>query len=111
MWWFLIRLVNVVSDSSVAMECETKVNIEGPPVKAVREAVRRRLTPQSALFKAVRECEQTATWLGPPKDPPSEVDEMEVEDVKLGLEFDANHAWNPKARHDQRDGKRPHKGK
>ena len=35
---------------------------------------------------------------GPPEDPPSEVDDTEVEDAELDLEFDANHAWNPSER-------------
>ena len=42
--------------------------------------------------------QQSATWPGLPKDPPVDVDEMEVEDAKLDLEFDAKHAWNPRER-------------
>ena len=34
--------------------------------------------------------QQAATWPGPPKDPPVEVDEMEVED--------ANPSWNARER-------------
>ena len=41
--------------ASVALECETDMKIEGPPVKAVPEAVRNRATPQSTLFKAAPE--------------------------------------------------------
>ena len=39
-------------EASVARECETDMNIEGPPVKAMPESVRRRPTPQSSHFKA-----------------------------------------------------------
>ena len=42
-------------DAGVALECEAKMNIEGPAVKAVPEAVRNSPTPQSSLFKAVPE--------------------------------------------------------
>ena len=63
-----------------------KMNIEGPPVKAVPESITRRHKPQSSNYKAVPEClrsralpprewtplQQTATWPGPPKDPPAE---------------------------------------
>ena len=82
-------------DASVALECEAKVNIEAPPAKAVPEAVRNRPTPQSALFEAVPRwvrsrappppegtpLQHTATWPGPPTDPPAEVEEMEVKDA------------------------------
>ena len=68
------------------------MNIEGPPAKAVPEAVKSRPMPQSALFKAVLESvrnrappppegtslQQTATWLRPRKDPPVEVNEMDT---------------------------------
>ena len=37
-------------------------------------------------------------WPGPPKDPPAEVDEMEVEEMEPDLDIDANHAWNPRER-------------
>ena len=70
-------------------------SMEGPPVKAVRKAIRSRPTPQSALFKAVPESvrnrappspggtplQQTATWPSPPSVPPPEVDEMEVKKI------------------------------
>ena len=36
------------------------------------------------------------TWPGPPKDPPAEMDELVVEDVTSDLDFDANHARNPR---------------
>ena len=39
-------------EASVARECETDMNIEGPLVKAMPESVRRRPTPQSSPFKA-----------------------------------------------------------
>ena len=69
------------------------MNVEGTLVKAVPEA-RNRPTPQSSPFKAVPEwgwiralprpegtpLQQTATWHGPPTDPPAEVKEVEVED-------------------------------
>ena len=62
---------------------KARVNIEGPPVKAVPEPTRRRPTPQSSTFKAVPECmrcrappppegtplQPRPTWPGPPKDP------------------------------------------
>ena len=81
--------------ASVVLECEAKMNIEGPPVKAVPEAVRNRPTTQSALFKAVPEwvrsrappppegtpLQQTATWPSPPTDLPGEQEETEVEDA------------------------------
>ena len=41
---------------------------------------------------------QTATWFGPPADPPAEVNEMEVVDATSDLEFDATHAWRPRDR-------------
>ena len=41
--------------ASVALEGETETNIEGPPVKAVRESARRRPMPQGSLFEAVPE--------------------------------------------------------
>ena len=67
---------------------------EGPPVKAVPESVRNRITPQSTLFTAAPESlrsrappppegtpsQQTETWLGPPVDPP-EVNEMELDEL------------------------------
>ena len=43
-------------EASVALERETDMNIEGPPVKAVPKAVRNRPSPQSSLLKAVPEC-------------------------------------------------------
>ena len=55
--------------------------------------------------------QQTATWPGPPKDPPVEVGEMEVEDAKPDLEFDANHLESEEARDHQKYGKLPHKDK
>ena len=84
-------------EASVAFECETKMK---------PESVRRGPTPQNSLFsKAVPECmrskaplpregtlmQQTATWPDPPKDPPAEVEEMEVEE-------DANFPWNARER-------------
>ena len=36
---------------------------------------------------------QTATWLGPPADPPAVVNEMEVVDAISDPEFDVIHAW------------------
>ena len=36
-------------EASVALECETEMKSEGPPVKAVSETVRRRPTPQGSL--------------------------------------------------------------
>ena len=81
------------------------MNVEGPLVKAVPEAVRRRYTSQeSARFEAVPEwvrsraplppeetsLQQIATWLGPPTDPQAEVEEMEVED--------ANPPWHARER-------------
>ena len=94
-------------EASVALERETEMNIEGPPVKAVPKAVRNRPTPQSSPFTAVPECmrsraplpqegtplRQTATWLGPPADPPVVVNEMEVVDAISDPEFDVIHAW------------------
>ena len=93
-------------NASVALECETKMNIEGPPVQAVPEAVTRRPTPQSVLSKVVPECvrsrapppEGTGCSVAWPTKPPTEVDEMEVEDLKPDLKFDANDAWNPRER-------------
>ena len=43
-------------EASVALERETDMNIEGPPVKAVPKAVRNRPSPQSSPFKAAPEC-------------------------------------------------------
>ena len=67
--------------ASVAPECEAKMNIAGSPVKA-------KTTPVRAVPERVRSgappppegtpLQQTAPWPGPPKDPPVEVDEMEV---------------------------------
>ena len=82
------------------------MNIDGPPVKAVPEAVRNRSAPQRTLFKAAPESmrsrapppskgtplQQTATWPGPPVDPPEAID-REVDDAISDPEFDAIHAW------------------
>ena len=46
--------------SKNVMDCETKMNIEEPPVKVVPEAVWNKPTPQSSLFKAVPECVNSA---------------------------------------------------
>ena len=77
------------------------MNIEGPPVKAVLESIRRRPTPQSSLYKAVPECMRSKapagtplqpwpTWLCLPAVPPAEVNaevnEMEVEDKNPPLD-------------------------
>ena len=93
-------------EASAALDSETEMNIEGPPAEGVPEAVRNMPTLQSSPFKAVPECmssrappppegtsvRQTATWFGPPADPPAEVNEMEVVDAISDLEFDATHA-------------------
>ena len=42
-------------EATVALECETEMHTEGPPVTAVPEAVRNRPTPQSTPFKAAPE--------------------------------------------------------
>ena len=63
--------------------------MEGPPVKAVPESVSRRSTPQSVPFEAVPD--------NAAPDPPTEVD-VGKKDAKPHLEFDANHAWNPRER-------------
>ena len=77
--------------ASVVLECEAKMNIEGPTVKAVPEAVRNRPTTQSALFKAVPEWVRSrATWPSPPTDLPDEQEETEVDD--------ANPPWNARER-------------
>ena len=69
-------------EASVALDCETEMSMEGPPVKAVSEAVKRRHTPRTTLFRATPEfvrnrappppegtlLQQTATWPGPPGD-------------------------------------------
>ena len=39
-------------EASVALECETEMNIEGPPVRAVPESIRKRPTPHSSPFTA-----------------------------------------------------------
>ena len=94
-------------EARVALERETEMNIEGSPVKAVPKAVRNRPTPQSSPLKAVPECmrgrapppqegtplRQTATWLGPPSDPPVVVNETEVVVAISDPEFDVIHAW------------------
>ena len=91
----------------MTLECETKMIIEGPSVKAVPEDSRRKV--RFSKCQNAREAErrhplegtplqQTATWLVPPKDSPVEVGEVEVEDSKFDLEFDAKHAWNPRER-------------
>ena len=85
------------SDVSVALECETKMNMEGSSVKAVSEAVRNGPALQSSPFKAVPEwirsrpspppevvpLQQTVTLPGPPMDAPVEADEIEMEDRSL----------------------------
>ena len=81
-------LLSRTREASVALECDTEMNIEGWPVKAVSEAVRNRPMPHSSLFKAVPECmrsisspppegPQPATWPGPRVGPPAEVNEMD----------------------------------
>ena len=60
-------------------------------VQSVPEVVRRRLTPRSELLKSLRGSkkqgavppEGTATRLGPPKDPPMDMDEKKVEDANV----------------------------
>ena len=56
----LIRIVKLWSrkpflsrkcEASVALECETKMNIEGPPVKAVPESVHKDPRRKSYFFK------------------------------------------------------------
>ena len=42
-------------DAGVSLECETKMNFEAPPVKAVPEAVRNRPTPQCSPPNALPE--------------------------------------------------------
>ena len=96
-------------EASVALGCETEMNLEGPSVKAVLESVRRRPTPQSSQYRAVPEgmrsrappppegtpLSQTATWPGPPADPPADVNEMDVEDQQRRQDgIDANPPWN-----------------
>ena len=83
-------------EASAALERGTEMNVEGPPFKTMPESVRNRPTPQRSPFKAGPEClrnrrppppegtplQQTAArWPGPPKGPPVEVEEMEVEDA------------------------------
>ena len=77
------------------------MNIEAPPVKAVSktgprckvrvskqcqngQGAKRRIHPEGTPLQ------QAATWPGKPKDPPVEVDEMEVED--------ANPSWSARER-------------
>ena len=80
-------------DASVALECETEMNVEEPLVKAVPESGRRSPTQQSSPFTAAPESagsrapappegtplKQTATRPGPPVDLP-EVRDMEVDE-------------------------------
>ena len=80
-------------NASVALESETKMHTEGHPVKVVPECIRRRLTPQSTLCKAVPACMQSRAppplagtpwqirpWPGPPQEPPAEEVAIDVED-------------------------------
>ena len=39
-------------EASVALECETEMNIEGPPVRVVPESIRKRPTPHGSPFLA-----------------------------------------------------------
>ena len=57
------------------VSCQTKkvrMNEEGPPAKAVPEAVRNRPTPHSAPFKAVLQCVRNRAPLAPEGTPPQE---------------------------------------
>ena len=56
-------------------QCDTKMNIEGPPFKAGPEWV----SCGAPLPSEGTPLLQIATRLGPPKDLPVEADEMEVE--------------------------------
>ena len=61
--FFLIRTVNLLSrrpflsrkcEASVALECETEMNIQGPPVKAVPECMQSRASspPEGTPLKS-----------------------------------------------------------
>ena len=90
-------------EASVALECETEMNLEGPPVKAVPEAVRKRAhavkhaSQSSTRIKEKQSADstQTATWPGSPVDPP-EVNDLEVDDVISDPEFDVIRKWKPR---------------
>ena len=61
-----------VPQSDALASCQTKkaiMHVEGPPVKAVPEAVRNRPTPQRALCNAVLECVRNRAQPAPERTP------------------------------------------
>ena len=64
-------------EASVAFECETEVNFEGPPVRAVPASVRRSPTPQSAESVGSRAPQRLGKG---PSVNPLEVNDMEVDE-------------------------------
>ena len=80
-------------EASVALECETVMSIERPPVKSCarsgqKQAHAAKFAPECMQSRAPPPPEGTPvqsrpTWPGPPKKPPAEEEAMEVEDYNL----------------------------
>ena len=88
-------------EASVALECETVMNFEGPPVKAVPESVRRRPTRQRTLFKAAPrnyEKQQSSTRRNASTTNGDLAWSTEVYNAISDPEFGAIHAWKSRDR-------------
>ena len=89
---------------ALRLESEAKMSIEGPSVKNCAKSGQKQAHAHAAKLARVSPptegtlLRQTARCPGTPTDSEVEVDEMEVEDAKPDLEFDANHPWTPKER-------------
>ena len=87
-------------EASVALECETEMNFEGPPVKAVPEPVRKRPTRQSIQSSTRIHEKQSAaaTRRNASTTNGDLVWSTEVYDAISDPELDAVHAWKPRDR-------------